>query len=180
VAAVHPFVDFHKLSSFEAMDRAMLDAHEDVGGRLIISTGMCDEADVAFLDGWRKRGRNVTRRVDLLHATSAYPAPLESLNLKALEQPWCDGLSDHSRDTRTGAWAAALGAKVIEVHLRLDDTDSANPDYAAALSPEEFKTYVDGARWPLTVRYQDEAVIGDGRKRLQESEAAMSAYRVRT
>ena len=179
VAALAPYVDLFKLPSFEALARDMLDAHEDQGGHLIISTGMLDAEQVAWLDRWRKGGNNVNRRVDLLHCTSAYPCPPESLNLRVLEQPWCDGLSDHSHDLDVGVMAAQLGARIIEAHLRLDDCKPENPDFATAFDPEDFAAYVSNIRQSETaILTPDLEALGDGVKRIQECEKNMSAYRV--
>ena len=186
VAALAPYVDLFKLSSFEALARDMLDAHEDQGGHLIISTGMLEAEQVAWLDRWRQGGNNTRRRVDLLHACSSYPAPLDELNLRVLGQPWCDGLSDHSRKLTAGAIAVSLGARVIETHLRMDDCREDNPDYPVAFTPEEFGMYVAGIREielqtsaDIGVRFVGcEEVLGDGQKRQMPSEAEMARYRI--
>jgi sialic acid synthase SpsE len=150
---------------------------------------MLTAEDVRFLDGWRKRGNNISRRVDLLHCTSAYPAPLEDMNLQVVAQAWCDGLSDHSRDPRVAALAVQLGARVLEAHLRLDSCSPDNPDYSTALTPKEFETFVlatEGDDWACCEEHPyhltDELralMLGDGVKRPMPSEAAMSQYRVR-
>jgi sialic acid synthase SpsE len=180
VRIVAPYVDLHKVASFEAMHRPLLDAHEDAGGHLVISTGMLTAEEVRFLDGWRKRGNNLNRRVDLLHCTSAYPAPLEDMNLQVCAQAWCDGLSDHSKHVSVGSAAAALGARVIEAHLRLDDCDPENPDYAVAFDPDEFERYVTEIRLERLMDWAagSELVLGDGQKRPMPSEQVMSQYRV--
>ena len=92
------------------------------------------------------------------------------MNLAALKQ--CDGLSDHSRHRWMGALAVAAGAEIIEAHLRLDDTDPENPDFATAFTPAEFADYVRNIRFA-------EAALGDGQKRLQDCERPMAEYRVR-
>jgi len=185
VAALAPYVDLFKLPSFEALARDMLDAHEDQGGHLIISTGMLDAEQVAWLDRWRKGGNNTRRRVDLLHACSSYPAPLEDMNLRVLEQPWCDGLSDHSRRVLTGAFAAKLGARVIETHMRLTDCNTSNLDCETAFEPVDFACYVQGIRNAHLLAEADwtggaQPMLGDGLKRPMLSEAEMAQYRVTT
>lgn len=122
--------------------------------------------------------------MDLLHCTSAYPCPLEDLHLRVLSQPWCDGLSDHSRHVAVGGVAVLQGAKVIEAHLRLDRCSPDNPDYQAAFEPAEFSAYVRNIRraaegW-LEQSPDTERMLGDRVKRQQVSEQAMSAYRVTT
>jgi sialic acid synthase SpsE len=81
------------------------------------------------------------------------------------------GLSDHTADPLTGALAVALGAKWVEAHVRLSDTDPANPDFPAALGPGGAKLYVANVR-------KAEAMLGRGDKRPDPAEAAMLKYRV--
>ncbi len=170
VATVAPFVKRFKVASFEAEDPAFLRAHVPYleHRQLIISCGMG-----ARIGGGDGITTPASWLVDIkrLHCVSAYPAPAAEMNLAALKR--CDGLSDHSRHPWMGALAVAAGAEIIEAHLRLDDTDRENPDYATAFAPAEFAEYVRNVRFA-------EAAMGDGVKRLQPSEEPMAAYRVRS
>jgi sialic acid synthase SpsE len=58
-----------------------------------------------------------------------------------------------------------MGAQVIEKHLTLDCT-ATGPDHAASIEPEEFRVMVSAIR---TV----EEALGDGVKRVMESEQAL-------
>ena len=175
IATVAPFVRRFKVASFEALDRDFLLAHglflrskDD----LIISTGMMNQYEAYEASGF---GR-------ILHCISAYPAPIDSINLSALLHhddadglesiPEFDGLSDHSRHPLVGALATAAGAAIIEAHLRLDDTNPQNPDYATAFTPAEFAEYVSHIRFA-------EHCMGSGEKRLQDCEREMARFRVR-
>jgi sialic acid synthase SpsE len=114
--------------------------------------------------------------VDFLHCVSAYPTPVEQLNLAVLRETddhcaiW-SGLSDHTTHPLVGALAVAAGARIIEAHLKLDDTDPQNPDAPHARTPTAFADYVRNIRFA-------KAVMGDGVKRVMPSEAAMLPYRV--
>jgi sialic acid synthase SpsE len=81
------------------------------------------------------------------------------------------GFSDHSGHVLTGAVATAGGARIIEVHFRLDSTDPANPDYGHSLSPEQLIQYVQNVRFA-------EAAMGNGVKKMQPSERRWARYRV--
>lgn len=160
---VTPYVDFLKIASFEALDKAMFVTALATGKPLIISTGMTSgELD---LRGYAN--------VKLLHCVSAYPCPREQAALGVLRNPAriYAGYSDHTRDVLTGALAVAAGAEVLEVHFRLDDTDPANLDYPTALAPEELAEYV-------RLVWQAEEMLGDGIKQPQPAEADMARYRV--
>ena len=55
------------------------------------------------------------------------------------------GYSDHTKGIEIAIAAAALGAKVIEKHLTLDN-DLQGPDHKASIEPKEFKKMVENIR----------------------------------
>jgi sialic acid synthase SpsE len=83
----------------------------------------------------------------ILHCTSSYPAPFESLNLRARQTvakafPGCVmGYSDHSEGIHASLAAIALGARIIEKHFTLDK-NLPGPDHKASISVEELFTLV--------------------------------------
>jgi len=106
-------------------------------------------------------------KVTMLHCTTQYPAPPESVNLQAMVSMGKTfglkmGYSDHTPGTAVACAAVALGARVIEKHITKDKR-LAGPDHAASLNPEEFKTLVDAVR---TV----EQSLGDGVKTSHKEE----------
>lgn len=107
-------------------------------------------------------------RVVLLHCTTEYPAPAESVNLRAMDTLVCAfglqvGYSDHTLGIEASLAAVARGAVMIEKHLTLDRTRS-GPDHAASLEPRQFAALVEGIRVV-------EKSLGDGRKLPQPAEA---------
>lgn len=155
-------VDFLKVASFEAEDRALTDAIDALvpSVRVIASVGM-------------GAGARQSSNWEHLHCISAYPAPLQQLNLGRIRAEGLDGFSDHSADLLTGAFAVAADARIIEFHLRLADSNQANPDYACALDPDQAKHYVGNIALA-------EAMMGDGWGQAQPCEADMLRYRVRS
>jgi sialic acid synthase SpsE len=88
--------------------------------------------------------------VTLLHCTSSYPAPPDSVNLEAMNTlrerfGLPIGYSDHTEGTAVAIAAVALGASIVEKHLTLDRQLS-GPDHAASLDPDEFSALVHGIR----------------------------------
>jgi N,N'-diacetyllegionaminate synthase len=167
VWTVAPFVRRFKVASFEAGDIAFVARHAN-DRPILVSLGMATVlVDPRDRYAWSQRHRLV-----FLHCTSSYPAPMVDLNLAVIRQPWCAGLSDHSGLIETGAIAVSAGASILEVHLKLPDTDPENPDAGEfALLPDDLGDYI--------ARVQDvELMLGDGHKRQMPSEAAMAAYRV--
>lgn len=172
-----------KVSSFESQDRELLVAHIGpvaAGRRLLISLGMDGRQTIA--NEWLMRGldESARSRVDFLACTSAYPAPTSGLMLHRIRDMSCwgrgekplAGYSDHSwpEQTWTGALAVACGARIIERHLRLDDTDRHNPDYNHSSSPAQFGEYVQHIRYA-------EYAIGEPQVGPHRCEEPMLAYR---
>jgi N-acetylneuraminate synthase len=92
----------------------------------------------------------LARRVTVLHCTTQYPAPVESLNLRAMttiaeafELPV--GYSDHSLGVTASTAAVALGAVVIEKHFTLDTTLE-GPNHAASLDPDALRDFISALR----------------------------------
>ena len=99
--------------------------------------------------------------VTILHCTTEYPAPFDTINLRAmytLQQEFglAVGFSDHSQGIAVPTAAVAMGATVIEKHFTLDKTLE-GPDHIASLEPRELKEMVTQIR-------QVEQALGNGMK----------------
>lgn len=163
-----------KLPSGELTHKALIECAAATGLPLLLSTGMATLEEVAVAIGWinaerARHGWAAAGAQDLcvLHCTSAYPAPAEALNLRALAALARGtglpvGYSDHSEGIEAALAAVALGAVVIEKHLTLDKT-LPGPDQRASADPAEFAAMVAGIR-------RVEAMLGDGLKRPQPVE----------
>ena len=108
--------------------------------------------------------------VTLLHCTSAYPCPIEAVNLLAMIELRDHyglpiGYSDHTAGIMVAIAAAALGASVIEKHFTFD-RNAQGPDHKASIEPDEFRVMVDAIR---TI----ERALGDGIKRVQPCEEGL-------
>ena len=114
------------------------------------------------------RGQERLRdRVVLLHCTSEYPAPVDEVNLRAMDTLRSAfglpvGLSDHTRGTAVPVAAVARGASVVEKHFTLDRM-LPGPDHRASLEPDELAAMVEGIR-------RAERALGSPRKRPTQSE----------
>ena len=181
IAVVAPYVTAMKVASFEAGDRAFLEANRATGKPLIVSVGMMASRAVTALAEWLVEGDA------LLHCVSAYPCPIAAANLRAITSrtqahpQYRVGYSDHTAHWLTGALAVAAGAEVLETHVRLWDTDRANPDFASGISLDYSGNY-NYATYVGLVRHAEEA-LGDGQKvdgSHNPAEQAMNLYRVRS
>lgn len=165
-----------KLSSGELTHRALVERAAAARLPLLVSTGMATMDEIREAVQWIAGARGGLDGVTVLHCTSAYPAPDEALNLKAMVSMAADlgmavGYSDHSLGIEAALAAVALGASVIEKHLTLDAT-LPGPDHSASLEPAQFKAMVDGIR-------RVSAMLGDGVKAptLEERDTARVARR---
>ena len=149
--------------------RAVADATAFGQGRVIMSTGMADLAEVSAALGVLTQGGVASDDVTLLHCTSEYPASVADVNLRAMIEMQdtlgvAVGYSDHTEGFAITTAAVALGATVIEKHLTLDRT-LPGPDHRASLEPLEFGRMVGAIRAVASA-------LGDGVKRPVEAELA--------
>ena len=178
VHVVLPLVVAGKIASFEASDPHFLALHAEWRKPVYVSTGMLATKAIADLGAVARRHFDEPSDVKFLHCVSAYPAPAEQMNLAVFRPRFYDairvdyeGLSDHSLHPWTGALAVAAGARVIEFHLRADDCDPANADYAVSRPPEAAREYVANIRLA-------ETMLGDGAKRIMSAEEPWLRYAV--
>lgn len=136
----------YKIASFELTDLELIESVAKTGKELIFSTGMASVAEIASaLDICEGYGKKVT----LLKCVSAYPASASDYNLLTIpdmrERFNCRvGVSDHTRGVVVPMAATALGATVIEKHLRLDS--EVGPDSHFAADAETFWQMVVGVQ----------------------------------
>jgi len=163
IAVVAPYVDRFKIASWGAMDLEFFHAHKRVDQHkpLIRSLGITTSKNLDVIEGMADWD---------LHCVSAYPTPMADCNLAAIRAEDLDGFSDHTCNTITGALAVAAGAKVLEVHFALTETNPKNPDRVVSLMPWELQSYIAGARLAALA-------LGDGVKKIMPSEAANVRHR---
>jgi len=141
-------VPAHKIASPEITDIPLIEYVAKTGKPVIISTGIAEEEDIRLaVDACRRMGN---RQVALLKCTSAYPTPLEEVNLLMIPQMaerfgTVVGLSDHTVETLIPAASVALGGRIIEKHIILDRA-MGGVDSSFSLEPVEFKAMVDEVR----------------------------------
>ena len=157
--------DIWKIPSGEITNYPYLVEIAKTKKKIILSTGMCtmDEVEASL----KVLKDNGATDITLLHCTTDYPAPLESVNLKAMltlkeKFGYPVGYSDHTKGIEVSVAAVAMGAEVIEKHFTLD-RNMPGPDHKASLEPNELKELVDAVR-------NVEKAIGDGNKKPTESE----------
>lgn len=152
-----------KIPSGEITNLPYLRKIGGLGKDIILSTGMSTIEEVADALRTLEAAGTPRARITLLHCTTQYPAPLDSVNLHAM-LTLCDafpdiagvGYSDHTQGIEIPLAAVALGATVIEKHFTLDK-NMEGPDHKASLEPDELRAMVAGIR-------RVERALGDGVK----------------
>ena len=141
-------VPLHKVASFELVDIPLIETIACTGKPMILSTGMATVAEID--EAIRAARRAGAKQIALLKCTSAYPAPPDAMNLRAIPHMaerfrLPVGLSDHTQGTAVAAAAVALGACIVEKHLTLSRAIP-GPDSAFSLEPAEFAEMVRSIR----------------------------------
>lgn len=141
----------------------------DFAGDLVLSTGMTD----IDYEKWVINTFKVQKKLFLLHANSAYPTPDEDCNIAVIrhysklseQNPRIiPGWSSHDAGWFGSTLAVAAGARMVEKHVKLGNTEWAHFDSVALdLSTSAFHEYVTKIR-------KAQVILGSSRKRVTPSE----------
>jgi len=155
---------FIKMPSAMMTNEDLMRAAAKTGKKIIFSSGMStlEETDKAVQ--WM---REENADFALLHCNSAYPAPIEDLNLSCIgtlqDRYNCEvGYSGHEFRIGTTVAAVYLGATILERHITLDRTMWGS-DHLSSVEPQGLIKMVKGVR-------ELELAYGDGIKRVTEGE----------
>lgn len=141
-------VPAYKIASFELNDIPFIEYIASKGKPVIMSTGIARMGDIQeAVDACKRMGNE---NVALLKCTSAYPTPVEEINLKTIPNMKetfgvVAGLSDHTMGSAVSVGGVAIGANIIEKHMTLRRSDG-GADSKFSMEPEEFKEMVDNIR----------------------------------
>ena len=158
---------FFKIPSGEITNLPYLRHIGQFGGKIIISTGMSNMDEIAAAINLLEVSGTARTKITVLHCTTAYPVPMQEVNLRAMQNIQSVfnvsvGYSDHTLGIEIPIAAVALGATVIEKHFTID-RNLPGPDHKASLEPAELMSMIDAIR-------NIEMAVGDGIKRLMPSE----------
>jgi len=154
-----------KIASADFTNFELIEAIAETGKPMICSTGMSSEAEikssVKFL-------RELSSPFALLHCNSTYPTPFKDVNLSYLSRlkqlsGGVVGYSGHERGFHIALSAVALGARIIEKHLTVDQNMQGN-DHKVSLLPKEFSDMVK------QIRNIEDAMGQSGERRVTQGE----------
>jgi N-acetylneuraminate synthase len=157
----------HKIASACLTDEALLTAVAGTGRPVILSTGMSTPEEIEHAVGLLAGSPLL-----LAHATSTYPCPPNELNLRCIPALATRygvpvGYSGHETGLQTTVAAVVLGACFVERHVTLDRAMWGS-DHSASVEPQGVQRLVRDIR-------AVEAALGDGVKRVYESEIPVRA-----
>ena len=138
----------YKIASFEITDIPLIEYAASKHKPMVISTGIATPDDIQLaLDACKRVGND---DITLLHCVSAYPAPMELVNLRTMTDMAKRygvrvGLSDHTKGSDVAIAAVALGAAMVEKHFILDRSIG-GPDAAFSMQQDEFASMVQSIR----------------------------------
>jgi len=167
-----PYVEVFKIASYEMTHIPLVQHIARKGKPVIMSTGTASLNEVR--DSVKAFYETGNEQLILLQCTASYPAPLESINISAINTLKDEfglpvGISDHSRDPVVVPIAAvACGANVIEKHFTLSNR-LPGPDHKYAIEPKELVNLVRCVR-------EAEMALGTGDKVRQPVEEELYRF----
>jgi N-acetylneuraminate synthase/pseudaminic acid synthase len=133
----------YKIASPEIVDINLLKYVAKTKKPVILSTGVSTLRELAeAVDTINSMGN---QQIGILKCTTAYPTPPHEVNLATIPNMkevfgGIVGLSDHTEGIGVSVAAVALGAKIIEKHLKLNDETTVDSFFS--LDPYEFTSMV--------------------------------------
>ena len=133
----------YKIASMEIVDTPLIRQAAATNKPVIISTGMASTREIRDADA----AVGMDHAAAFLHCTSEYPATPERAELCGISSMMTHlphreiGISDHTIGPIVPIAATALGATIIEKHIRLND-DSSSEDASFSLDERQFAEMV--------------------------------------
>ena len=160
-----------KVASGEVLNFQLLDCLRSTGLPVILSSGLSTLDD---LDRAVARLALDRDRLSILQCATQYPTTPDRVGLNVLSElqqrfQCVVGISDHSATIYASLAAAALGARVFEVHIR-EDHDSVGPDSSSSLTEAQLEELVRGISFirSALISAVDKKVLTDDQIRLRE------------
>ena len=144
-------------------------------GEIVVSTGMTDQS---YLLKCAKLFKN-NKKLYLMHCVSSYPTvPLDAnlgviatiKNLSIKYKNIIPGYSSHDLTKTAAAMSVALGARIIEKHIKVSSNKWAHFDETALDVNYEFPSWVQNVR-------SSEKILGDEIKKISKSEHHKYSFR---
>lgn len=147
-------VPAYKVASFELTYHQLLQRIGATGKPVIMSTGLSSFDEIR--DAVHVLVDSGAPSVALLKCTSAYPAAIGDLNLALIQRMANDfaipiGFSDHTTGTTAAVAAVAIGACIVEKHVK-DASSTGSADESFSTLPKDLARLVTDCRDAWTAR----------------------------
>lgn len=172
-------VELFKIGSGECNNLPLLDHVAKFKKPMILSTGM---NDISSIRDSVETILNHDVPLALLHCTSIYPAPPETMRLGAIthlkkEFPELEiGLSDHSLGISVALGSIAIGSNIVEKHFTKSRAWP-GPDNPFSIEPQELKKLVDWSEEIWLARGGIKDVLNDEKPVIDFAYACVVAIR---
>ena len=143
----------YKVASLENTYFPLIEKIVRTGKPIIISTGASTFNEINEAVNFLKKKK--CKNYALLKCTSAYPSKVSDLNLSTIAElkkkfKCIVGFSDHSKDMDAAVVAVAMGAKIIEKHVKLNNKKK-TIDGEFSLTPKKLKIYITKVKKAIDV-----------------------------
>ena len=172
-------VELYKIGSGECNNLPLLNHVANFNKPMILSTGMNDISSIrTSVETILNHGVPLA----LLHCTSIYPAPPETMRLGAIshlknEFPELEiGLSDHSLGISVALGSVAVGANIVEKHFT-KSRSWPGPDNPFSIEPHELKNLVDWSKEIWMARGGEKNILDDEKPVIDFAYACVVAIR---
>ena len=168
-------VKWFKIGSGEFTDVPFVKKILKFNKPVIFSTGMSTKQEINMMCKIFKSQKN--NKLALMNCTSEYPPKFEDINLKFILElkkkypKMIIGHSDHTNPITTSLGAVALGARIIEKHVYLNNLNS-GPDRDVSISFSQLATLVKQIR-------NMELALG-AKKKIYKKEIAIRKWALRS
>jgi pseudaminic acid synthase len=138
----------YKLASPEITHIPLIEKISKTNKPVIISTGLASQKEIETALNILKK--NNSKKIIVLKCSSSYPAQLDELNLKTMQDmkkryKTLVGFSDHSIGSIAGITATVLGGSMLEKHFTHDEKKKSVDSFFSA-GPKNFKDMVKQIR----------------------------------
>ena len=125
-------VSSHKVASRSIHESELISAVLKTGKPTLISLGMWNEPKLPVFQS------ALNPQIIFLHCVSDYPADLKSMKISKVNFSDIEGFSDHTVGLTASKAAMARGAKYIEKHFTLNQSDY-GPDHVCSMEPYQLQ-----------------------------------------
>lgn len=166
-------MEAYKIASCDVTNHPLLRRVASKGKIVMLSTGAANMEEIREAVNILSEG---TDMIVIMHCNLKYPTENSDINLgmiNNLKEEFGDkyviGLSDHTMDLRTPAFAYMLGATVFERHYTVDKTLDKSADHWLSADPADLEAIIDN----VNVAHE---MYGTSEKQCTESELLAKKY----